>query len=176
MKNTTITASALIHTVSEQQPLIIDVRTPAEVEKNFFPGAVNIPVNELTIEKVKAVIEKRQSLNTHIYLLCQSGKRAETAASILADLSDVIPVIISGGMNSINETAKSDTSVKNVMSIERQVRITAGAIVAASVAGGVFISSVFFALAAFVGLGLMFSGITNTCGMGLILLKAPWNK
>jgi hypothetical protein len=31
-------------------------------------------------------------------------------------------------------------------------------------------------LSAFVGLGLTFAGLTDTCGMALLLTKIPWNK
>jgi Protein of unknown function (DUF2892) len=33
-----------------------------------------------------------------------------------------------------------------------------------------------FALSAFVGVGLVFSGVTDTCGMGLLLARMPWNR
>ena len=31
-------------------------------------------------------------------------------------------------------------------------------------------------LAAFVGAGLVFAGITDTCGMGMLLARMPWNR
>jgi hypothetical protein len=34
----------------------------------------------------------------------------------------------------------------------------------------------FAALPAFVGAGLMFAGITDTCGMAMVLAKMPWNQ
>ena len=61
------------------------------------------------------------------------------------------------------------------MSLERQVRIAAGTLVLIGVALG-FVHPAFFALAAFVGAGLTFAGITDRCGMALILAKMPWNK
>ena len=29
---------------------------------------------------------------------------------------------------------------------------------------------------AFIGAGLVFSGVTDTCGMGLVLARMPWNR
>ena len=28
----------------------------------------------------------------------------------------------------------------------------------------------------FVGAGLIFAGVTNSCAMGMLLAKAPWNR
>ena len=65
---------------------------------------------------------------------------------------------------------------KNSISIERQVRIGAGSLVLIGVILGVFVNPVFLALPAFVGAGLIFAGITDWCGMGLLLARAPWNR
>jgi hypothetical protein len=32
------------------------------------------------------------------------------------------------------------------------------------------------ALPAIVGAGLVFAGVSNTCGMGMLLAKMPWNQ
>jgi rhodanese-related sulfurtransferase len=62
-----------------------------------------------------------------------------------------------------------------VISLERQVRIAAGALVLTGVLLGWFVHPPFFGLAGFVGAGLVFAGITDFCGMGLLLAKLPWN-
>ena len=62
------------------------------------------------------------------------------------------------------------------ISLERQVRISAGALVVAGVGLGWFVLPVFYGLSAFVGAGLIFAGITDICGMCLLLAKLPWNK
>jgi hypothetical protein len=33
-----------------------------------------------------------------------------------------------------------------------------------------------YLLAAFVGAGLVFAGVTDTCGMAMLLAKMPWNQ
>ena len=62
------------------------------------------------------------------------------------------------------------------MSLERQVRIAAGFLVLSGVILGFLVHPYAFGLAGFVGAGLMFAGITDTCGMGMILAKMPWNQ
>lgn len=63
-----------------------------------------------------------------------------------------------------------------VMSLERHVRIGAGSLVLIGVFLAYFIHPYFIGLSAFVGVGLVFAGITDWCGMGLLLAKAPWNS
>lgn len=65
---------------------------------------------------------------------------------------------------------------KKAMSLERQVRIAAGFLVFLGAALGFFVHPYFIAISAFVGAGLMFAGITDTCGMGMMLAKMPWNQ
>ncbi len=60
--------------------------------------------------------------------------------------------------------------------LERQVQIAAGSLVVTGTVLGMFVHPFFVGLSAFVGLGLVFSGITNTCGMGLVLARMPWNR
>ena len=63
-----------------------------------------------------------------------------------------------------------------VISLERQVRITAGALVVTGVVLGWFVHPGFYGLSAFIGAGLVFAGITDICGLCLLLAKLPWNK
>ena len=63
-----------------------------------------------------------------------------------------------------------------VISLERQVRIAAGALVLVGVLLGWFVHPYFVWLSAFVGGGLIFAGITDTCAMGMLLAKMPWNQ
>ena len=64
----------------------------------------------------------------------------------------------------------------NVISLERQVRVAAGLLVLTGVLLGLLIDRAFFGISAFVGAGLIFAGITDWCGMGLLLARAPWNR
>ena len=65
---------------------------------------------------------------------------------------------------------------KKTMSLERQVRIAAGSLIVTGVAIGHFVHPGGYGLSAFVGAGLVFAGITDTCGMGMLIAKMPWNR
>ena len=62
------------------------------------------------------------------------------------------------------------------MSLERQVRIAAGSLVVIGVIVGQFVHPSGFGLSALIGAGLVFSAATNTCGMGMLIAKMPWNR
>jgi hypothetical protein len=67
-------------------------------------------------------------------------------------------------------------SSSRVWPIERQVRLVAGALVLVGVGLGAFVHAAGYGLAAFVGAGLTFAGVTDTCGMALLLGRCPWNR
>jgi hypothetical protein len=57
----------------------------------------------------------------------------------------------------------------------RQVQIAAGSLVVAGTLLGAFVHPAWLVLSGFVGAGLVFAGITNTCGLALLLARMPWN-
>ena len=65
---------------------------------------------------------------------------------------------------------------KKAISLERQVRIAAGLLVLLGAVLGWLVHPAFVGLSAFVGAGLVFAGVTDTCGMGMLLARMPWNQ
>lgn len=156
---------------------IVDVRTSAEVKAKALPGAIHLPLQSFTVETLQQAINQQKTQPEKFYLLCHSGRRAETAAKQIDGQVSQSLVVIDGGIQAV-EKMNADWVVNqgNAISIERQVRIAAGGLVLGGVILGFAVHSVWFALSGFVGAGLMFSGITDSCMMGLIIAKMPWNK
>jgi len=65
---------------------------------------------------------------------------------------------------------------KKAISLERQVRIAAGALGLMGAVLGYFVSPYWIGLSGFIGAGLMFAGITDTCALGMVLARMPWNQ
>jgi rhodanese-related sulfurtransferase len=150
---------------------VIDVRTPVEFAEVHVPQARNFPLDELKPGSLS--LPKDQP----VYLLCRSGQRATKAAEKLAAEGFAQPIVITGGTLAWIEAKLPVTrSAVKVISLERQVRIAAGSLVLTGVVLGWTVHPAFFGLSAFVGAGLVFAGITDFCGMGLLLAKLPWNK
>ena len=83
---------------------------------------------------------------------------------------------VEGGTSAWQSAGLPVVEGKKVMSLERQVRIAAGALVVIGAVVGHFYNPVGYGLSAFVGAGLVFAGVTDTCGMGMIIAKMPWNR
>ena len=111
-----------------------------------------------------------------VYLLCHSGRRAADAAQQFVAAGFQNAVVVEGGTEAWEKAGLPVTRGAGVISIERQVRIAAGAIVLTGIVLGWFVHRYFFGLSAFVGAGLVFAGVSDWCGMGLLLAKAPWNQ
>jgi len=168
----TITPRELQQILTAQPSVpVIDVRTPMEFAEVHVPQARSIPFDELKPGSLQ--LQKDQP----VYLLCRSGQRAAKAAEKFAKEGFAQPIVVAGGTLAwIEANLPVTRSAVKVMSLERQVRIVAGALVFIGVALGWFVHRGFYGLSAFVGAGLVFAGITDICSMGLLLTRMPWNK
>ncbi len=177
MPNATITASEIAQQLSRAKPpMIIDVRSAAEFNAQNLPGSVNIPLHVVSESQLKQVLTQND-LNCPIYLLCASGMRAQKAASVLGEATPFTLVVIEGGLTALADAgAKLHIGKSGAIPLERQVRIVAGSLVIISVVLGATVAPTLFGLAAFVGAGLVFAGVTDTCGMGMMLARMPWNR
>ena len=156
----------------EDEHIIIDVRTPAEYRAEHVEGAELHPLDQFDAE----AFCQKYAPDTPIYVLCQSGKRASTAAKKLIDAGHKNVHVVEGGTNAAKDADVAIERGEGTISIERQVRIAAGALVALGSVAGLVVHSVFFAVPMLVGCGLVFAGITDFCGMGMLLTKMPWNR
>lgn len=161
---------------AHQRPTdLIDVRTPVEFAEVHAEGAKLVPLDVLDPAAVMA--DRQASADEPLYVICKSGNRASKAAERFraAGFSNVINV--EGGTDGwVKAGLPVVRSATTVISLERQVRIGAGLLVLIGVLLGFLVHPAFFGLSAFVGAGLTFAGITDWCGMGLLLAKLPWNN
>ena len=153
---------------------LIDVRTPAEYDEVHVEGARNIPLDRLD---PRAVAAEHAGKAGPLYFVCKSGGRSQKACEqmIAAGMHDVVSV--EGGTSACEAAGIGVArSGRKVMSLERQVRICAGGIVVLGAVLGHFVNPAWHALSAFIGAGLVFAGVTDTCGMAMMLAKMPWNQ
>jgi NADPH-dependent 2,4-dienoyl-CoA reductase/sulfur reductase-like enzyme/rhodanese-related sulfurtransferase len=154
--------------------LLLDVRAPAEFRSGHVQGAVNLPLDRLDAAAVRALLPA--GAEPAVLLLCASGSRARSAASRLAG-SGLRCQVVRGGLQGCRQAGLPMTAADGgVIAIERQVRIAAGVLVLLGALLALTIHPGFVGVAAFVGAGLMVAGITDWCGMGLLLARAPWNR
>ncbi len=149
---------------------VIDVRTPVEFAEVHVSQAQNIPLDRLKAGSLSC------PKSEPVYLLCRSGQRAAKAADQLTQAGFAQPIVVAGGTLAwVEAQLPVERGTVKVISLERQVRIAAGSLVLIGVLLGWLVHRAFFGLSGFVGAGLVFAGITDFCGMGLLLARLPWN-
>lgn len=156
---------------SGRAPRMLDVRTPGEFDSAHISGAYNVPVDLLREHSA----ELRRHLDEDVVLICRSGARAAQAERALAAAGLPNLKVLDGGMLAWQATNAPVTRGRPRWDLERQVRLVAGSIVLASVVGSVFVPGLKWVAGA-IGAGLTFSALTNTCAMGLLLGKLPYNR
>ena len=175
MSSNVISLAEFRRLMESGKPLtILDVRTPAEFARVHALGARLMPLDQLD---PAAVAAQRRDADEAIYVICQSGARAAKACQQLREAGVAHAYCIEGGTAAWEKMGLPvERGEANVISLERQVRIGAGALVLLGVALAWTFHPAFIAIAAFVGAGLVFAGVTDYCGMGMILGKMPWNR
>jgi rhodanese-related sulfurtransferase len=152
-------------------PRLIDVRTPAEFETAHIPGAYNVPLDLLREHRT----ELRQHLDEDVVLVCRSGARAGQAGQTLAEAGLPNVKVLTGGILAWQAAAGPVTVGRPRWDLERQVRLVAGTIVLAGVLASIAVPALKW-IAALVGAGLAVAALTNTCAMGMLLSRLPYNR
>ena len=173
----------MVKTVSPQQinmlgddALILDVRSHAEHQAECLACThLHVPLDQLDARDFIATHNVNQE--TTLYMLCLGGVRATKAAEQFIKAGHNNVVVIENGLNGCKTCSiPLIQSVRPSMSLERQVRITAGIFVAVGAALGLWVNPWFGLVPLLVGCGLVLAGMTNSCAMGMLLAKAPWNN
>ncbi|MFF9349443.1 rhodanese-like domain-containing protein [Streptomyces sp. NPDC014734] len=153
---------------------VVDVRAPGEYASGHVPGALNIPLDRLP-EAVAAL--KSAAARGPLLVVCASGVRSTRACDILA-AADVDALTLSGGTSAWEREGRSldrPVGARATWPMERQVRLAAGSLVVAGLLAGLRFPAARW-ISAGVGSGLVFSAVTNTCGMAAALSKLPYNR
>ena len=150
---------------------VLDVRSPAEFDGVHIPGAYNVPLDTLG--------EHAEDIQRHVdepvVLVCRSGMRASQAEQRLAAAGMGNVKVLDGGMMAWERIDGNVRRGQARWDIERQVRLVAGSIVLISIIVSIWVPAARF-VAGFIGAGLTFAALSNTCAMGMLLSKLPYNR
>lgn len=150
---------------------ILDVRSPAEFEAVHIPGAYNVPLDTLGehAEDIQANVDRT------VVLVCRSGMRASQAEQRLAVVGMSNVKVLEGGMIAWEKLNGNVKRGRAKWDIERQVRLVAGSLVALSILISIWFPAARYVAGA-IGAGLTIAALTNTCMMGMMLSKLPYNR
>ena len=167
-----IDSSALRQLIAED-PLIrvLDVRTGGEFDSVQIPGSYNVPLDTLG-EHTQDLAQ----LDHPVVLVCKSGARADQAHGKLTGAGKQRLHLLDGGLDAwVASGGDVVTGSSDTWAMDRQVRLVAGSISLIGILGSVVFPKAKW-LAGGVATGLTFSAVSNTCAMGNVLAKLPYNK
>lgn len=151
--------------------LMLDVRTPAEYQEAHVAGSVLRPLQDLNTEEIKKMAGDKGCV-----VICRSGGRARQAADKLCAAGMANVKVMDGGITAWQSAGLPVNLGKKTISLERQVRIAAGFLALLGAVMSYAVNPAWIWLSGFIGAGLMFAGITDTCGMAMVLARMPWNN
>jgi rhodanese-related sulfurtransferase len=151
---------------------LLDVRTPGEFEAAHIPGAYNVPLDTLH----EHADEIRLAVEEPVILICQSGGRARKAEEALRSAGMDQLHVLAGGVNGWVAAGHPVVRGTPRMSLERQVRILAGSLVAGGSLAAILVWPMAVIVPLLIGSGLVFAGMTDTCTMGMLLARLPYNR
>ena len=152
---------------------VMDVRETVEYRFEHIHGTTHVPLSELSEDKVS-----RLKKDKPLYIVCKSGFRSQKAAEQLIHYGFSQVYVLEGGLDAWRQAGKSlnrGTEI-HIWSMDRQIRLAAGTLVLLGIALSYWLHPLWIGISVLVGGGLIFSAVTNTCGMGMILAKMPWNR
>lgn len=152
--------------------MVIDVRSGSEFDSLHIKGSYHVPLAMLS----EHTEEFAAKMGTRVVLVCQSGNRAEQARKHLDAVGLAGATVLSGGVPAYAAAGGNVVRGRGPWAMERQVRMTAGSLVLASIVAAKFVSPKLGLVAGGIGAGLTFSAATNSCAMGQMLSRMPWNR
>ena len=169
---TRVDATTVLHWTDQPgNAIVLDVRTPAEFETAHLTGSYSVPLDLLS----EHTEEFAAHLDRPVVLICQSGVRAEQAAQRLAGVGLANLHILDGGLPALTAAGAPVTRGRARWAMDRQVRLVAGSLVLTGALTSLAVPAA-IALPIAVGAGLTFSALTNSCAMGAVLGRLPYNR
>jgi rhodanese-related sulfurtransferase len=155
--------------IASGQAALIDVREEDEYARERIPGATLAPLSRFDPASIPA--------DRAVIFHCRTGRRSMDAAQRVAGRSQGDIYNLQGGIVAWRAAGLPiQEDRKMPLPIMRQVQITAGGVVLLGSILAVTVSPWFLLVVGFFGAGLLFAGLTGTCGMASMLAVMPWNR
>lgn len=164
-----ISAQAALDLVG-QGAALIDIRAADEHAREHIAAARHIPMDQL---KTALPLD----VTTGVIFHCRSGNRTRVNAAALGACVSCEAYVLEGGLDAWKKAGLPVvTDVSQPLELQRQVQITAGALILLGAVLGATVSPWFHALSGAIGAGLIFAGVSGFCGMARLLMRMPWNR
>ncbi|MFJ3877088.1 rhodanese-like domain-containing protein [Streptomyces sp. NPDC090077] len=155
---------------------VVDVRTPAEFATGHLPDALNVPFDRIARSAPEL---RKAAADKSLLVVCSSGARSDKAVTELA-VHGIPASGLTGGTRAWaaagHRLERPAGPARAVWAMERQVRFTAGGLVLTGLLLGLLVHPAVQLLSAAVAAGLVFSAVTDTCGLAVLLGRLPFNR
>jgi rhodanese-related sulfurtransferase len=170
-----ISASELKNLINSGMQIdLIDVRTPLEFRAMHVTVARNVPLDRLD---PNALRNAGGVSSDPLYVVCRSGGRSRQACEKLLAAGVTNVVNVEGGTMACASAGAPVIRGKSAIPLNCQVQIITGvSVIAGTIAALATANLYWLSLPLVMGAGLVFSGLTNTCAMGTMLARMPWNQ
>jgi rhodanese-related sulfurtransferase len=170
-----ISASELKNLINSGMQIdLIDVRTPLEFRAMHVTVARNVPLDRLDPNALRTA---GGVSSDPLYVVCRSGGRSRQACEKLLAAGVTNVVNVEGGTMACASAGAPVIRGKSAIPLNCQVQIITGvSVIAGTIAALATANLYWLSLPLVMGAGLVFSGLTNTCAMGTMLARMPWNQ
>lgn len=166
-----VDAATLKSWLDRDKAVLIDIREADEFAREHISGARLVPLSGFNRDDFPKDHGKIGVFH------CSSGNRtAQAAPDILGTGFEEVYHLKDGLQGWRQAGLPVQVNRKAPISLQRQVQITAGSLVLLGAVLGALVSPWFYLLSGFVGAGLVFAGVSGTCGMANLLSRLPYNR
>ena len=166
-----VEATTLKTWLERREALLIDVREPPEYAAEHIPDATLLPLSTFDPTRVP------QEAGKKVVLHCVMGMRSAQAGQKLLDAGFTTVYNFRGGVQAWKDAGYATArGQRTPLSLQRQVQIVSGSLVFLGTLLGVIASPWFLVLSGGVGVGLVYAGVSGTCGMATVLAQLPYNQ
>ncbi|MEI6832217.1 MAG: MBL fold metallo-hydrolase [Candidatus Omnitrophota bacterium] len=163
--------NALALVEKNPQVKLLDVRSVLEFSQVHIKDSINIPIDILST-KINDLSQTQQSY----IVLCRTGNRSPMAADMLIQSGIHGVKVMQEGITHWQREGLPVIKGEGGISLERQVRLIAGSLVLFGIIMSWFVHWAFIFISVFISSGLIYSGLSDNCLMGMLLMKLPYNK
>ena len=156
--------------VADGRAELVDIRDAGERRRQRIPAARWMPLAGL-----EAGLKAEPHGAVGIFH-CQSGRRTRLHAERLAAVGYAETYVLEGGLKAWRDAGGPVASDSGAISIMRQVQIVAGSLIVAGALAGAWVDPGFHWLSGLVGAGLLYAGLSGSCGMAMLLARLPFNR
>lgn len=157
--------------LAQGRAVLVDIREPDEFARRHIPAALSRPLSAFDRAHLKIASGRA------VVFTCRSGMRTQSNCDRLTAAVTGAAFVLEGGVDAWAAAGLPVQEERSApLEMMRQVQIAAGALVLLGAVLGFLWSPPFHALSGVVGAGLVFAGVTGTCGMARLLALAPWNR